>query len=228
MSWTLAAVVFVFSVPIALVGFQLNALFFDPAFYLRGQGRYAVGRTTEYTLDMLRPVDLGIVGFFKQPNVSLPVALADEGADRDVFNAREVGHMNDVRDIVRLIGRFQNLALTLMVAVAAGRLASRGPLALGWVAARAMAGAVVTLLGVALMGALTLVDFERLFLAFHLLSFDNDLWQLDPRKDNLIRFFPFEFWFDATVTVAVRTVLSALLLAAVAWSVRRWEGRKAT
>src|SRR5438132_1033044 len=138
MSWTLAAAVFVLSVPVALVCFQLNGLFFDPAFYLRGQARYAVGRSTEYTLDMLRPVDLGIVGFFKQPNVSLPVALADEGADRDVFNAREVGHMNDVRDIVRLIERLQNLALTLIVAVAAGRLASRGPHAVGWLASRAL------------------------------------------------------------------------------------------
>ena len=41
----------------------------------------------------------------------LPSALQDEGASRDVFNQREVGHMNDVRDIVRLVGRIGNLCM---------------------------------------------------------------------------------------------------------------------
>jgi integral membrane protein (TIGR01906 family) len=226
--WALAAAIFVLSVPIALVAAQVNALMFDPSYYLQGQARHAIGRTTEYTLDRLRAVDLGIVAFFKQPSVELPVALADEGADRDVFNAREVGHMNDVRDIVGLIGRLQNLALTLIVAVTAARLASQGRAAVDWVARRTLAGAAATLALILAMGSLTLVDFERLFLTFHLLSFDNDLWQLDPRRDNLIRFFPFQFWFDATVTVALRSVFFAVVLAVAAWTVRRWEVRKAT
>ena len=48
------------------------------------------------------------------------------------------------------------------------------------------------------------------------------------RRDNLIRLFPFEFWFDATVTVALRTVFFAVVLAIAAWTVRRWEGRRMT
>jgi integral membrane protein (TIGR01906 family) len=225
--WALAAAIFVLSVPVALVAAQVNALLFDPNYDLQGQARHAVGQSTEYTLDRLRPVDLGIVAFFKQPDVALPVALADEGADRDVFNAREVGHMNDVRDIVRLLGRAEGLALTLIVAVAAARFASQGRAALASVAAWALAGAAATLALVLSMGALTLVDFDKLFLTFHMLSFDNDLWQLDPRRDNLIRFFPFQFWYDATVTVALRSVLFALVLGVAAWTVRRWEVRKA-
>lgn len=228
MWWALASWVVVLCVPAALVAVQLNALFYDAEFYADGQARHAIGRTTEYTADMLRPVNAAIVGFFKQPNVALPTALADEGADRAVFNVREVGHMNDVRDIVRAIGRIQNLALTLIVACAAGRLAKEGPAGLRWIAGRVMAGALATLGFVLGMGALTLVDFERLFLTFHLVSFDNDLWQLDPRRDNLIRFFPFHFWFDATVTVGIRTVLSACVLVLFAWALRRWEVRQAT
>lgn len=228
MFWGLAAATVVVCVPIALTGLQLDALFYNPDYYLSGEVRRAVGRTTEYTPDQLRPINAAIVDFFKSPNLALPVALADQGADRGVFNAREVGHMNDVRGIVRLVGRLTNLALTLIVGVAAGRVAREGRPAVRWVAARLLAGAGLTVAIVAVMGVLTLVDFERLFLAFHLLSFDNSLWQLDPRTDNLIRFFPFEFWFDATVTVAIRTVLSAVVLAVAAWAARRWEGRTAT
>jgi integral membrane protein (TIGR01906 family) len=130
-----------------------------------------------------------------------------------------------VRTIVRFVSRLQNLALTLIVAIAAGRVVRDGRPALRWIANRLTAGATLTIAVVAGLGVLSLIDFERLFLTFHMMSFDNDLWQLDPRKDNLIRFFPFEFWFDSTVTVATRTVLSALVLAVTAWIVRRWEGR---
>jgi integral membrane protein (TIGR01906 family) len=128
---------------------------------------------------------------------------------------------------VRLLGRAEGLALTLIVAVAAARVASQGRAALASVAAWALAGAAATLALVLSMGALTLVDFDKLFLTFHMISFDNDLWQLDPRRDNLIRFFPFGFWYDATVTVALRSVLFALVLGVGAWTVRRWEVRKA-
>lgn len=220
--WAVASAVVVVAVPVVLVAASLNALFYDPDFYLRGQLRWAIGRTTEYTAEQLRPVNRAIVDFFTWPSLSLTTALQEEGASRDVFNQREVGHMNDVRGLVRFIGRLENLALTLALAVALGRFVARGGSAWPWTAARLASGAALTLGVVLLFGALTLVDFEQLFLAFHIVSFDNDLWRLDPRTDNLIRFFPFEFWYDATVTVAVRTVLSALLVGSAALIARRW------
>jgi integral membrane protein (TIGR01906 family) len=220
--WAVASAVVVVAVPVVLVAASLNALFYDPDFYLRGQLRWAIGRTTEYTAEQLRPVNRAIVEFFQWPSLSLPVALQDEGASREVFNAREVGHMNDVRDIVRLIGRLENLALTLALAAVLGRFVARGGPAWRWAAARLLGGAALTLGGVMFFGALTMVDFEQLFLMFHVVSFDNDLWQLDPRSDNLIRFFPFDFWYEATVTVAVRTVLSAVVVGGAALIARRW------
>lgn len=63
-----------------------------------------------------------------------------------------------------------------------------------------------------------------LIAASNVVSFDSDGWQLDPRRDNLIRSFPFEFWYDATVTVVVRTVLSALVVGGAALIARRLLG----
>ena len=57
-----------------------------------------------------------------------------------------------------------------------------------------------------------MVGFDSVFLKFHQLSFANDFWQLDPRTDNLVRIFPQDFWFDATVWVAVRAITGALVL----------------
>jgi integral membrane protein (TIGR01906 family) len=220
--WAVASAVVIVAVPVVLVTSSLNALFYNPDFYLQGQLRWAIGRTTEYTAEQLRPVNRALVDFFGSPTLPLPSALQDEGASRDVFNQREVGHMNDVRDIVRLVGRIGNLFLTLALAAVIGRFVARGRGAWRWAAGRLGAGAGLTIGVVVLFGALTMVDFEQLFLAFHEMSFSNDLWQLDPRTDNLIRFFPFEFWYDATVTVALRTVLSALVVGGAALIARRW------
>jgi integral membrane protein (TIGR01906 family) len=223
--WAVLSPLLVVAVAVALVTTSLNALLYDPDYYAQGQSRYAVGRTTEYSLEALRPVNRAIVDFFRSPGVSLPGALGGAGAQPDVFNEREVGHMEDVRDIVRLVGQLQAVALVGATAIVAARFVAFRRAAVRWVANRALIGAVITLAAVGTMGALTLVDFGELFLTFHLLSFDNDLWQLDPRRDNLIRFFPFAFWFDATVTVAMRSVLSALLVVVVALWTRRFLGR---
>ncbi len=78
-----------------------------------------------------------------------------------------------------------------------------------------VAGGVLTLGIIGVLGALAATDFSDLFLEFHLLSFSNDLWLLDPRTDNLIRLFPQEFFLDAAMRVVVFTVVEALALAVV-------------
>ena len=56
------------------------------------------------------------------------------------------------------------------------------------------------------------VGFDSLFLKFHQLSFANDFWRLDPRTDYLVHIFPQGFWFDATVWVMIRVIVTALIL----------------
>ena len=72
-----------------------------------------------------------------------------------------------------------------------------------------------------LAGVGSLVGFDRLFLAFHLISFANDLWQLDPTRDYLLAMFPEAFFFDATMLIALAASVQALLLVAIAVAVPR-------
>ncbi|MGB4393229.1 MAG: DUF1461 domain-containing protein, partial [Bacillota bacterium] len=46
-------------------------------------------------------------------------------------------------------------------------------------------------------------DFTRWWTAFHLVTFDNDLWRLDPATDWLIRIFPEEFFFAAVKRIGL-------------------------
>jgi uncharacterized membrane protein len=53
-------------------------------------------------------------------------------------------------------------------------------------------------------------------LQFHLLSFSNQFWQLNPAKDYLIMLFPGGFWSDAALFCALATVGLAVILGGVA------------
>ena len=66
------------------------------------------------------------------------------------------------------------------------------------------------------VGLISFVGFSNLFTAFHVVSFSNDLWILDPRTDYLIRMFPEGFFFDATLWIGIATILEASLVVLIA------------
>ena len=93
-----------------------------------------------------------------------------------------------------------------------------------------IAGSMVTLALVGVVVAGSLVTFGPLFLVFHLVSFSNDLWQLDTYSSYLIRMFPEGFWRDAALVVGAASVVEALgiiLLLTLAGWWHRWRVRVA-
>ena len=76
------------------------------------------------------------------------------------------------------------------------------------------------------LGLGTLLGFDQLFLQFHLLSFTNDFWQLDPTRDYLIMLFPGGVWYDATLFCVLTTVGMAVILGGAAGGHLVFRGRK--
>jgi integral membrane protein (TIGR01906 family) len=71
--------------------------------------------------------------------------------------------------------------------------------------------------------------FERLFILFHLVSFTNEYWILDPARDYLIRLFPGGFFYDAALFGFGAIMLEALLIGGIAFGILRligWEKRE--
>lgn len=57
-----------------------------------------------------------------------------------------------------------------------------------------------------------LTNFQDLFIKFHLLVFNNNLWQLNPDKDNLINLFPLQFFYDIYIKAGVNILILAFIL----------------
>jgi integral membrane protein (TIGR01906 family) len=58
----------------------------------------------------------------------------------------------------------------------------------------------------------SLIDFNSLFYLFHLISFSNDLWILDPTRDYLIMMFPQRFFYDSAIFMVISILVAAIIL----------------
>ena len=64
----------------------------------------------------------------------------------------------------------------------------------------------------AVIAILCVIDFTQVFTVFHHIFFDNDLWILDPRKDNLINIMQEDVFSDAAMWIAgIWLAVSALI-----------------
>jgi integral membrane protein (TIGR01906 family) len=125
-----------------------------------------------------------------------------------LYNARELSHMVDVKELVqKALAVWSVLAVLLVgVGVAAWRFgqpgSARGGLHLG---------AALTLVLMAALIGLLLLSFSFLFTGFHNVFFQSGTWTF-YYSDTLIRLFPIRFWRDVFALLMILTVAEAALL----------------
>ena len=133
-------------------------------------------------------------------------------------------HFTDVRALflldLRVLGAsLALLAAALLYARLSGRTPARplgrGP---GFWAGAGFGGVFL------LVGALAALDFNRAFVAFHVLFFPGkDNWLFDPRTDQIINILPQEFFRNCAILILVLLITGCAVL--ILWDLRR--GRRA-
>jgi hypothetical protein len=195
---------------LVIVGVTI-ALFFNPLWVGFAQGRADAAAWTGWTPAQVEAVTRDIV-------VEVwvgPGTFAQEVEGEAVFTERERSHMADVRQLV--------LAFYAVVAAAAFALVVLG-LASAWSRTywRAVAlGAKVLAVGTVAVGIAFAVFFDRAFTLFHQLFFAEGTWTFDPATDRLVQLFPYQFWTETTIAIAV----VGFGLTALVWAVASRLGR---
>ena len=212
-SWVPTAL-FIVAVPLFLVTASVTWAFNSPGLYENGFEKYQISLTSGITSADLRQVGADLRGYFNSNDEPLDIRTRILGTERELFNPTEIAHMRDVKRLVwgvYVLGAVSGVYL--LVLVTAGFARQRK----GFVetlAPRLLWGGALTLVLLVAFGLLAATGFDTLFLRFHQFSFANDFWQLDPRTDYLVRLFPQDFWFDATMWVALWAITGALILTA--------------
>ena len=221
-----AIALFIVLVPVFLITANVRLVINLPALYSYGYDRYEDQITRYMNIERDDYIDGGrqIRDYFNNDAEELDVRVVVGGILRSIYSEREVLHMSDVKDLVRGVYRLGELsALYLFAFAVAGMFFEPWRRALHRTAWHMAMGGAVTLGLVVLVGLGALAGFERLFLAFHEVSFSNDLWQLNPRTDYLIAMFPEGFFFDATILIAVLIIVQSTVLVAPRWVGAAWR-----
>ena len=208
---SLVSVAFVLLLPLLIIGTSLRGLVTDRDFMLRGFQDNQVAITTGLDDAQLGRIADAFVAYFQGPAGQIQMQVNAFGQPRPLFNDREVAHMEDVQALIQFFLRMQLIAgavvvIRLIFALAVDRSAVPIGRDMLW-----STGLMVAL--VILVGLLSLLDFDALWIRFHQIAFRNDLWQLDPTRDYLIMLFPEPFWFAATIRMATGVALQTVVVA---------------
>lgn len=144
----------------------------------------------------------------------LVVMTEIDGKTVEFFSDREKAHLADCR--VLFIGglRLRTFALVLSVLIAVALYAlNRSGRKTAEVIAGTFAPASGVMMGIfVVIGLLLSRNFDRYFVIFHHIFFDNDLWLLDPNQDNLINLLPEDFFYDTAFRILIIFFASVLIL----------------
>jgi len=213
----LVGALFVLAWPILLMSTTITWIANQPRFYSIGFERHGVSAATGIQPTELDRIARETVDYFNSKTEYLDIKIVRQGQVVDLFNRRELVHMKDVKGLVRFGYSLQWISLLYTTIFASAGLFWRKGKRRRTVYKLVLGGCLATLFVMAGIGAMVLFDFDRFFLSFHLLSFSNDFWQLDPARDYLIRLFPEGFFFDASLLIGAAVVLEAVVVGGVAW-----------
>ena len=119
----------------------------------------------------------------------------DSKLETDFFNKKEKVHLNDVKNLIqKLIFLFYSFITLLILIISYFIYKKRYKFILKFL----ILASVFTMFFILMFYLLILFNFDDTFTYFHLISFDNNIWLLDPETDNLIKMFPQEIFFDMT------------------------------
>lgn len=188
----------------------------DFGWYEKEYAKYDVLEDLEMEMKDVMCVTEEMMAYLRGNRADLVVDTIVAGEEREFFNEREKAHMVDVKNLFigglwirRIAILLFALAVVAMIKTKADwkRLLPKSFL----IGLGAFAGVTAG------VGLLFLSDFNKYFLMFHEVFFDNDLWLLDPRTDLLIRMLPEGFFLDMVVRIGIIFLL--LLLVGVVISI---------
>lgn len=196
-----AGIILGFSIIAALLitSFEI-AMYSDFSVYQEEYEKYDVLSDLDMTMDDVMYVTHEMMDYLRGNGDTLSVITTVEGREQDFFNEQDRFHMTEVRDL--FIGGL-NIRLGACAAVVlciVFLLISRADIKKiiprsYWIALG------ITGIAVALIGIAAVVDFNAVFVQFHHIFFDNDLWIFDPAEDYMIRMLPEGLFYDMVMRI---------------------------
>ena len=162
--------------------------------------------------DLFLVVD-NIQDFFKEKsNEKINMVVYISGIKKNLFNSKEIQHMIDVKNLILNIKLFNYLLwftalILLLIKISLSK--EKKLISVLSITRSYFIYSVAILISTLILIALS---FRWIFYFFHIISFDNNLWILDPRTDYLIKIFEEVFFMDAAIFIGILTLFSSIII----------------
>ena len=192
------------------------AMYSDFSVYEKEYEKYDVLSDLDMTMEDVMHVTREMMAYLRGDRDTLSVVTTVEGTEQDFFNEQDRFHMGEVRDL--FIGGLNirtgaaAVALICLVFLVVSKARLRKILARSYQIALGITVAAALFIGIA-----AVVDFNAVFVQFHHIFFDNDLWLFDPAEDYMIRMLPEGLFADMVLRIGILFVagLVVLLIASI-------------
>lgn len=207
-----AGIILGFSIIAALLitSFEI-AMYSDFDVYRQEYEKYDVLSDLDMTMDDVMYVTHEMMDYLRGDGDTLSVMTTVEGQEQDFFNEQDRFHMGEVRDLfigglnIRLGACVAAVLCILFLIITHADLKKIIPRSY-WIAL-GVTGAAVLLIGIA-----AVIDFNAVFVQFHHIFFDNDLWIFDPAEDYMIRMLPEGLFYDMVIRIGAIFVVGLVVL----------------
>jgi len=213
-----AFIMLVLAVPILIISVAVNIYSGSVDLYAGGFAKYRISAATGIGDYQLQDVARGMVDYFDGKVQSPQVEVDIRGMKRPVYSQKELIHLEDVRKIIDMFKILEILSIIVFLVTGLYIFFKFG---VSRLLKGLQAGAVVTVVFLSSVMLWSLIDFNSIFYFFHILSFSNDLWLLNPATDYLIMMFPEGFFFDAAILIIATIVVAAIVIWIAAYSAKK-------
>ncbi len=166
-------------------------------------------------LELHKVVD-NLVGYMQGKADNLDVTFNYQGEQVGFFNEREKSHMIDVLKLFNLASIVKTVALWLMATIFVTIVALKRKLGLLILSRTMILVAIDFVVLLLLLAFWFAIDFSSFWNFFHMLSFSNDLWLLDPDTDRMIVMLPLSFFFAFVIKIVYSIAVGFMLLLLIA------------
>jgi len=206
-------------IPVMLLSASITWAVNSQWLYEYGFEKYEVRHTTGLDNPELKKAASGLISYFNSNEEFISITVLKNNMPFELFNQREVFHLKDVKDLIWMGYWILLGTLIYFLAYVGFHFIWRKGLYKQRLVWRIIGGSGLTLVLMMVFVAVSLFNFDQLFLQFHLFSFTNDLWLLDPSRDYLIMLFPQGFWLDMAIYCGLAAGGIAVFIGGVTGSV---------
>lgn len=188
-----------FIVALFFTSFQI-VLYGIPGFYEREYSKYNVLDDVKMEMEDVLYVTDEMMDYLIDKRSDLVIETRVDGQAREFFNKREKLHMEDVKRLFLQGLLLRNIAVILTFVAIIGLILLKTNLKR--MLPKAFITATIVVLIISAIAAVYVANnFSEVFVQFHLIFFDNDLWLLNPETDLMINILPEGFFFDTVKAI---------------------------